>query len=104
MANTPHLNHSHAHVSLDGVVSDIDWPSEQPLLYAMQDAGLDPPFGCTEGECGACQLVVEGRNGATSHMIKNNVLDEYDIKDHIRLACQCLPDNPGETYNVYYLF
>lgn len=96
--------HSTAHVTLDGATTDVNWPADQPLLYAMQDAGLNPPFGCTEGECGACQLVVEGRNAATSHMIHNNVLDEYDVADNLRLACQCLPDNPGEEYDVSYLF
>ena len=67
---------STAHVFMEGTEEDIVWPAGKRLLYAMLDAGLDAPYGCTEGECGACQCVVEPHGNATTHMVHNNVLDD----------------------------
>ena len=91
-------------VTLDGEETTLEWPADKRLLDAMLDAGIDPPYGCTMGQCGACQCVVEGGDAdTTSHMVDNNVLDDYDIRDDIRLACQTLPDSDG-TYHVSYQF
>ena len=56
---------SSAHVFMEDTEEDIEWPAGKRLLYAMLDAGLDAPYGCTEGECGACQCVVEPHDNAT---------------------------------------
>ena len=91
-------------VTWDGEETTLSWPANKRLLDAMLDAGVDAPYGCTMGQCGACQCVVEGQDtNTTSHMVENNVLDDYDIRDGIRLACQTLPDSEG-IYHVSYQF
>ena len=93
-----------AHVFMEDTEEDIEWPAGKRLLYAMLDAGLDAPYGCTEGECGACQCVVEPHDNATTHMVHNNVLDEYDIADDMTLVCQTVSDTPGGKFDVSYDF
>ena len=95
---------STAHVFMEDTEEDIEWPAGKRLLYAMLDAGLDAPYGCTEGECGACQCVIEPHDNATTHMVHNNVLDEYDIADDMTLACQTVSDAPGGKFDVSYDF
>ncbi|MEJ4113439.1 2Fe-2S iron-sulfur cluster-binding protein [Corynebacterium kroppenstedtii] len=91
-----------AHVVLDDTNRDIAWPEGTTLLDAMLDAGLDAPYGCTEGECGACQCIITPHDDATSTMVHNNVLDDYDIEDNMTLACQTISTTPGGTFDVSY--
>jgi 3-ketosteroid 9alpha-monooxygenase subunit B len=65
-----------------------DWSPDQRLLDFLLAKGLDAPFSCREGNCSACAcrlLAGEVR------MAANEVLDEEDLADGIRLACQSLP-------------
>ncbi len=41
-------------VELDDEKHKLDWPPGQRMLDAMIDAGLDAPYSCREGVCGAC--------------------------------------------------
>lgn len=50
--------------------------------------GLNPPYSCREGQCSTCAIrLLEGE----VKMLNNEVLDDEDLDDGIRLACQSLP-------------
>ena len=74
---------------LDGQAFEFeDWPAGKPILDHLLDKGLQAPFSCREGNCSACACrVLEGEVS----MRHNEVLDEEDLADGIRLACQSLP-------------
>ncbi|MFI7007975.1 2Fe-2S iron-sulfur cluster-binding protein [Streptomyces sp. NPDC050145] len=79
---------STAIVSLDGETHEVAWPEDTPLLDALLAAGVDAPFSCREGACAACTCrVVTG----DITLIRNEVLDEQDLKEGYTLACQALP-------------
>lgn len=65
-----------------------DWAPDQRLLDFLLAKGLDAPYSCREGSCSACACrLVEGE----VRMAANEVLDDEDLADGIRLACQSLP-------------
>jgi 3-ketosteroid 9alpha-monooxygenase subunit B len=74
---------------LDGRSFEFDdWPAGKPILDHLLDKGLQAPFSCREGQCSACACrVLEGE----VTMMHNEVLDDEDLADGIRLACQSLP-------------
>jgi 3-ketosteroid 9alpha-monooxygenase subunit B len=75
-------------VSLDGAEHRFDWPAETKLLDLLLERGLDAPYSCREGACSACACrLVAGE----VKMLNNDVLDQEDLDDGIRLACQSLP-------------
>ncbi len=75
--------------SLDGQAFEFDdWPADRPILDHLLDKGLQAPYSCREGQCSACACrILEGE----VRMLHNEVLDEEDLADGIRLACQSLP-------------
>lgn len=75
-------------VTLDGVTNRYDWPADTKLLDLLLASGLDAPYSCREGACSACACrLVAGE----VKMLNNDVLEEEDLEDGIRLACQSLP-------------
>ena len=67
-----------------------DWPSDVPLLQYLQSKGVDAPFSCRSGECGACCFqLIEG----AVEMEHNDVLDSDELADGYRLACQAKPSS-----------
>lgn len=74
-------------VSLNGEDSVIDWTGGTMMLDAMQEAGLNPPYSCRSGSCGACICQLE--EGEVD-MIQNQVLDDRDLADGLILACQAV--------------
>ena len=65
-----------------------DWPPDQRLLDFLLEQGIDAPYSCREGNCSACAVrLVEGE----VTLLHNDVLDDDDLDDGIRLACQSLP-------------
>ena len=76
-------------VELDGEQHTFtDWLGDKVLLEYLEEKGLDAPFSCREGNCSACAcLVLEGE----VTMRRNDVLEEEDLADGIRLVCQSLP-------------
>jgi 3-ketosteroid 9alpha-monooxygenase subunit B len=65
-----------------------DWPPDRNLLDFLLEKGLDAPYSCREGNCSACACRVLEGEVALRH---NEVLDDEDLADGIRLACQALP-------------
>lgn len=76
-------------VELDGQqYSFDDWQGNEVLLEFLESKGVDAPFSCREGNCSSCAcLVLEG----DLQMEHNEVLDNDDLADGIRLVCQARP-------------
>jgi 3-ketosteroid 9alpha-monooxygenase subunit B len=86
-------------VELDGQQYAFDdWQGDQVLLEFLEEKGLDAPFSCREGNCSACACVVLEGDLRLQH---NEVLDDDDLADGIRLVCQARPltDKVRISYN-----
>ncbi|HYB37749.1 MAG TPA: ferredoxin--NADP reductase [Mycobacterium sp.] len=85
-------------VELDGETYTVSWPRRAKLLDVLLDAGLDAPFSCREGHCGACACTL--RNGKVN-MEVNDVLEQQDLDEGLILACQSHPetDSVEVTYD-----
>ena len=77
-------------VELDGETHTVSWPRTAKLLDVLLDAGLDAPFSCREGHCGACACTL--RAGKVN-MAVNDVLEQQDLDDGLILACQARPES-----------
>ncbi|NUT35823.1 MAG: 2Fe-2S iron-sulfur cluster binding domain-containing protein [Hamadaea sp.] len=75
-------------VTIDGATVTCDWPAGERLLDVLVDNGVNPPFSCRQGTCGACAVrVVAGE----VEMLHNEVLEEEDFAEGYVLACQSVP-------------
>jgi 3-ketosteroid 9alpha-monooxygenase subunit B len=85
-------------VELDGQTHTVSWPRKAKLLDVLLDAGLDAPFSCREGHCGACATSL--RSGKVN-MEVNDVLEQQDLDEGLILACQAHPetDSVEVTYD-----
>jgi len=85
-------------VELDGQTHTVSWPRNAKLLDVLLDAGLDAPFSCREGHCGACATSL--RSGKVT-MEVNDVLEQQDLDEGLILACQSHPetDSVEVTYD-----
>jgi 3-ketosteroid 9alpha-monooxygenase subunit B len=75
-----------------------DWQPTTKLLDHLEAKGIKAPFSCRLGECSACACrVLEG----DVKMLNNDVLEDEDLADGIRLACQAVPvtDRVKITYS-----
>jgi 3-ketosteroid 9alpha-monooxygenase subunit B len=86
-------------VELDGesYVFD-DWAPGTKLLDHLEAKGVKAPYSCREGECSACAIrLLEGE----VKLLHNDVLDEDDLAEGIRLGCQAVPvtDTVKVTYH-----
>lgn len=77
-------------VELDGKTHTVSWPRNAKLLDVLLAKGLDAPFSCREGHCGACACTL--RKGRV-HMDVNDVLEQQDLDDGLILACQSRPES-----------
>ncbi|MBB3044613.1 2Fe-2S iron-sulfur cluster-binding protein [Nocardioides soli] len=76
-------------VELDGEQYAFDdWAPGTKMLDHLEAKGVKAPYSCREGECSACAVrLLEGE----VTMLHNDVLDDEDIADGIRLGCQSVP-------------
>jgi 3-ketosteroid 9alpha-monooxygenase subunit B len=74
-------------VDLDDEKHKLDWPAGRRMLDVMIDAGIDAPYSCREGVCGACACRLV--NGEVE-MAHNEVLEDADLADGYVLACQSI--------------
>ena len=91
-------NPASAVVRLDGRTHTVVWPRAEKLLDVLLDEGIEAPYSCREGHCGACATtVVSGE----VEMENNEVLDAEDLADGLILACQSRPvsDSVEVTYD-----
>ena len=85
-------------VHLDGQTHTVSWPRDQKLLDVLLDKGIEAPYSCREGHCGACATtVVSGE----VDMETNDVLEPDDLDEGLILACQSHPvtDEVEVTYD-----
>ena len=76
-------------VEMDGVTHEHDdWTPTTTLLDHLQSKGLPVPSSCRRGECSTCEFTLLAGEVA---MVSNQVLDEDDLDQGIRLACQSVP-------------
>ncbi|MEI2818810.1 MAG: ferredoxin--NADP reductase [Marmoricola sp.] len=68
-----------------------DWDGQQPLLDFLTSKGVEAPYSCKAGQCSACACVVLEGDLAMNH---NEVLEEDDLREGIRLACQATALSP----------
>jgi len=78
-------------VSLDGTTRRLAWPAGARMLDVLIDQGLDAPFSCREGICGACACQLTAGQVEMAH---NEVLEAGDIADGYILACQAVALTP----------
>lgn len=74
-----------ARIKLGGKVSEVPVAAGQTLLDAAIAAGLNPPFSCQSGVCGACVAQLE--DGAV-HMRNRMALEDRDVEKGLILCCQ----------------
>jgi 3-ketosteroid 9alpha-monooxygenase subunit B len=79
-------------VTLDGATTQLPWPAGARMLDVLIDAGLDAPFSCRQGICGACACQLTSGKVEMAH---NEVLEEGDLAEGYILACQALAQTPG---------
>jgi 3-ketosteroid 9alpha-monooxygenase subunit B len=77
-------------VQLDGETHTVSWPRNAKLLDVLLAKGLDAPFSCREGHCGACTCTLRG---GKVNMEVNDVLEQQDLDDGLILACQSRPES-----------
>jgi 3-ketosteroid 9alpha-monooxygenase subunit B len=85
-------------VTLDGETHEIRWPRSAKLLDVLLDKGLDAPFSCREGHCGACAVL---KKSGDVEMQVNDVLTAADLEEGLILGCQATPlsDSVEVTYD-----
>jgi len=85
-------------VTLDGEKHEITWPRKAKLLDVLLDKGLDAPFSCREGHCGACAVL---KQSGDVEMEVNDVLEQSDLDEGLILGCQAVPrsDSVEVTYD-----
>ena len=85
-------------VTLDGQTHEVSWPRNAKLLDVLLDKGLDAPFSCREGHCGACAVLM--KTGEVDMEI-NDVLEQSDLDEGLILGCQARPksDSVEVTYD-----
>jgi 3-ketosteroid 9alpha-monooxygenase subunit B len=78
-------------VTLDGATTRLPWPAGTRMLDVLIGAGLDAPYSCRQGICGACACQLTGGEVEMAH---NEVLEAADIADGYILACQATALTP----------
>jgi len=78
-------------VTLDGAITRLPWPAGTRMLDVLIEAGLDAPYSCRQGICGACACQLTGGQVEMAH---NEVLEDADLADGYILACQAVPLTP----------
>ena len=78
-------------VDLDGTTRVLPWPPGTRMLDVLIAAGLEAPYSCRQGVCGACACQLDGGEVEMAH---NEVLEAADLADGYILACQSVPLTP----------
>jgi len=77
-----------ATIQLDDTMQDVSVAANQTVLEAVRNAGLNPPYSCQSGVCGACRATL---NDGTVHMRARMALEDSEIEQGAILTCQAVP-------------
>jgi ring-1,2-phenylacetyl-CoA epoxidase subunit PaaE len=83
-----------ARINLHGAWHDVPIAAGQTILEAAQVKGLNPPYSCQSGVCGAC--VARLTEGAV-HMRNRVALEDNDISKGLVLCCQSVATQESIT-------
>ena len=75
-------------VELDGTTQVLPWRPGTRMLDVLIAAGLQAPYSCRQGVCGACACQLTAGQVEMAH---NQVLEAADLADGYILACQAVP-------------
>jgi 3-ketosteroid 9alpha-monooxygenase subunit B len=78
-------------VMLDGSTTLLPWPAGTRMLDVLIEAGLDAPYSCRQGICGACACQLTAGKVEMAH---NEALEAADLADGYILACQAVSLTP----------
>jgi len=78
-------------VELDGTTRVLPWQPGARMLDVLIAAGLEAPYSCRQGVCGACACQLTAGQVEMAH---NQVLEAADLADGYILACQAVPLTP----------
>jgi 3-ketosteroid 9alpha-monooxygenase subunit B len=78
-------------VELDGVTRALPWQPGTRMLDVLIAAGLEAPYSCRQGICGACACRLVAGEVEMAH---NEVLEAADLADGYILACQAVALTP----------
>ena len=84
-------------VHLDGQAHTVSWPRDEKLLDVLLEQGIEAPYSCREGHCGACAVT---KLSGEVEMETNDVLESDDLAEGLILACQSRP--VSESVEVSY--
>lgn len=73
---------------LEGETKHIQWDKQISLLDALLNSGVDAPYSCCRGMCGAC--VCKLQEGEV-RLRRNFVLSEAHIQQGLILTCVAVP-------------
>lgn len=79
---------STAQIELNGQTYEIQIAADQSILAAALEAGMEPPFSCQSGICGACRAHL---TSGTAAMKTCAALDQDEISKGSILTCQAIP-------------
>lgn len=75
-------------VTIDDMVHALAWPATHTLVDVMAVAGIETPYACREGKCGACMCrLSEGEVDPG----RTDALEDDDLADGFILGCQAKP-------------
>ena len=78
-------------VDLDGTTRVLPWQPGDRMLDVLIAAGMEAPYSCRQGICGACACQLTAGEVEMAH---NEVLEPADLADGYILACQAVPLTP----------
>ncbi|MEU4423196.1 ferredoxin--NADP reductase [Actinoplanes sp. NPDC024001] len=87
-----------ATVTIDGQTHELPWAAGKRLLDVIIDAGLNPPYSCRQGQCGACAV---RKTDGEVELVNNEILEEEDFAEGYILACQAVARSEHVTVTYY---
>lgn len=75
-------------VNIDGDAHVLAWPTTHTLVDVMVLNGIDTPYACREGKCGACVCRIGQGEVALG---RTDALEQEDIEEGYVLGCQATP-------------